>query len=310
MRKIIIEVKNLSKKYKKQAAVKDVSFNVFEGEIFSMLGSNGAGKTTTINMLNTLIKPTSGQVLINGHDLMQESEAIRKEISVTGQFASLEEELTGYENLSLLGKLNHIEPKKLKSRIAELLKEFDLENAANKLVKEYSGGMKRRLDIAASLLSSPKILFLDEPTTGIDPQNRIKLWQMIKKIAKEEKMTIFLTTQYLEEAEYLADFVVIMNNGSIIEKGTVQRLKNSYEQQTVELLFETITEEAVFELLQVTKGSYDKEKQLLSFQTADKSRDLHHVFAILAEKQVQLEDLFVKEPRLEDVYLDVIKKGA
>lgn len=240
MRKIIIEVKNLSKKYKKQAAVKDVSFNVFEGEIFSMLGSNGAGKTTTINMLNTLIKPTSGQVLINGHDLMQESEAIRKEISVTGQFASLEEELTGYENLSLLGKLNHIEPKKLKSRIAELLKEFDLENAANKLVKEYSGGMKRRLDIAASLLSSPKILFLDEPTTGIDPQNRIKLWQMIKKIAKEEKMTIFLTTQYLEEAEYLADFVIIMNNGSIIEKGTVQRLKNSYEQQTVELLLKQL----------------------------------------------------------------------
>lgn len=310
MKKTMIEVKGLRKEYKNQAAVKDVSFKVFEGEIFSMLGSNGAGKTTTINMLNTLIKPTSGQVVINGYDLIKESEAIRKEISVTGQFASLEEELSGYENLFLLGKLNRIEPKKLKARVAELLKEFDLEDAASKLVKEYSGGMKRRLDIAASLLSSPKILFLDEPTTGIDPQNRIKLWQMIKKIAKEEKMTIFLTTQYLEEAEYLADFVVIMNNGSIIEEGTVQRLKNSYEQQTIELLFESITEDAVFELLRVTKGSYDKERQTVSFQTSDKSRDLHHVFALLAEKQVQLEDLFIKEPRLEDVYLDVIKKGA
>ena len=216
MQEKMIVVNGLEKSFKENIVLKNVSFTVDRGSIFCLLGSNGAGKTTVIRILSTLLNADSGYVSINGFDIATNHEDVRKCISLTGQFVAIDEVLTGRENLNIIGQLKHLP--RLNETVNHWLEIFDLTDAANKKVSTYSGGMRRRLDIAMSLIGNPKLLFLDEPTTGLDPQNRIVMWGLVKELAKRGT-TVFLTTQYLEEAEYLADQVAILHDGKIIADG-------------------------------------------------------------------------------------------
>lgn len=217
-----ITVRNLTKSYGKHAVLKGVDFTVEAGQIFALLGSNGAGKTTTINILTTLIPANGGDASVAGHDVAKEPAKIRNAISLTGQFAAVDEMLTGRENLQLICDLRHV--KNGRHVAAKLLADFGLEDAADKRASTYSGGMRRRLDIAMSLIGTPQIIFLDEPTTGLDPEARNDMWQTIRNLAKNGT-TILLTTQYLEEADELADRIAVLHGGKIVANGTAAELK-------------------------------------------------------------------------------------
>ncbi|MFD1401724.1 ABC transporter ATP-binding protein [Robinsoniella peoriensis] len=232
----IIEVSRLEKSYKSNHVLKDVSFTIGKGSIFALLGSNGAGKTTVVKILSTLLKPDGGSAEINGFDVAANGDDVRKCISLTGQFTAVDEVLTGRENLTLIGQLKRLP--NLKNTVNEWLSFSGLGDASNRKVSTYSGGMRRRLDITMSLMGSPDVLFLDEPTTGLDPQNRIAMWDLVKELAKKGT-TVFLTTQYLEEAEYLADNIAILHDGRIIAEGTPTYLKEKMPQRGVRLNFDS-----------------------------------------------------------------------
>lgn len=232
----IIEVSGLQKSYKENHVLKDVSLTIDKGSIFALLGSNGAGKTTVIKILSTLLKPDGGSAAIDGFDVVTNGDHVRECISLTGQFVAVDEVLTGRENLMLIGQLKRLPS--LKRTVNEWLSFSRLEDAANRKVSTYSGGMRRRLDIAMSLMGNPDVLFLDEPTTGLDPQNRIAMWDLVKDLAKKGT-TVFLTTQYLEEAEYLADHIAILHGGKIIAEGTPKYLKEIMPERGMRLNFDS-----------------------------------------------------------------------
>src|SRR3989338_8850645 len=222
----MIELKNLTKRFDSFIAVDSISFEVKEGEIFGFLGPNGAGKTTTISILATLLTPTAGTAKINGFDVIKNKDGIRKSIGIVFQDPSLDEELTAYENLAFHAVMYDMSRETRDQRISELLSLVDLEKRKNDLVKTFSGGMKRRLEIARGLMHHPKVLFLDEPTIGLDPQTRSHIWKYVKKLNKEEKITIILTTHYMDEAEKLADRIAIIDHGKIIDIDTSENLKD------------------------------------------------------------------------------------
>lgn len=232
----MIDVSRLKKSYKANHVLKDVSFTVRKGSVFALLGSNGAGKTTVVKILSTLIKPDSGKATINGFDVVRQGYYVRECISLTGQFTAVDEVLTGRENLNLIGQLKRLND--VKNKVNEWLAFFHLQDAADSKVSTYSGGMRRRLDIAMSLMGKPQIIFLDEPTTGLDPQNRIAMWDLVKELAAGGT-TVFLTTQYLEEAEYLADYIAILHGGEILAEGTPQYLKTIMPQRGAQLNFQS-----------------------------------------------------------------------
>ncbi len=231
----MIDVSGLKKSYKANHVLKDVSFTVRKGSVFALLGSNGAGKTTVVKILSTLMKPDSGKATINGFDVVRQGYYVRECISLTGQFTAVDEVLTGRENLNLIGQLKRLN--NVKNKVNEWLSFFHLQDAADSKVSTYSGGMRRRLDIAMSLMGKPQIIFLDEPTTGLDPQNRIAMWDLVKELAAGGT-TVFLTTQYLEEAEYLADYIAILHGGKILAEGTPQYLKTIMPQRGAQLNFQ------------------------------------------------------------------------
>lgn len=237
----IIEVKNLVKKFKDFVAVNGISFEVNRGEVFAFLGPNGAGKTTTIKMLTTLLHPTSGKIEINGFSPVDQQDEARHSFGIVFQDPSLDDELTAYENMDFHGVFYGIKQDVREKRIEELLKFVDLWDRKDDQVKTFSGGMKRRLEIARGLLHHPKILFLDEPTLGLDPQTRNHMWQYVLKLAKDEKMTVFLTTHYLEEAEKVADRIAIIDHGKIAKMGTAKQLKGSTKSKSLEEAFLKIT---------------------------------------------------------------------
>lgn len=237
----IIEVKNLVKKFDDITAVDGISFGVEEGEIFAFLGPNGAGKTTTIKMLTTLLGPTSGKILVNGFDPVVNPNEVRCSFGIIFQDPSLDDELTAFENLEFHGMLYDVPKKIRRKRIDELLKLVDLEKRRNDLVKEFSGGMKRRLEIARGLLHHPKIIFLDEPTLGLDPQTRNHLWSYIKKMNEEEKITVFFSTHYMAEAEKMSNQIAIIDNGKIVAKGTSEELKIKTSTNNLEDAFLSLT---------------------------------------------------------------------
>ena len=237
----IIQVKDLVKKFKDFTAVDKISFEVKEGEIFAFLGPNGAGKSTTIRMLTTLLKPESGEIMINGHDPVKHKLDARKSFGIVFQDPSFDSDLTALENMQLHAVLYKM-PKELRTRkIEELLKFVDLWDRKNDFVKNYSGGMKRRLEIARGLLHKPKILFLDEPTLGLDPQTRNHMWSYIKEINEKEGMTIFFTTHYMEEAEKIAGRIAIIDHGKIVASGTLEELKAQTKTETLEEAFLSLT---------------------------------------------------------------------
>lgn len=232
----MIDVSGLKKSYKANHVLKDVSFTVRKGSVFALLGSNGAGKTTVVKILSTLMKSDSGKATINGFDVVRQGYYVRECISLTGQFTAVDEVLTGRENLNLIGQLKRLN--NVKNKVNEWLSFFHLQDAADRKVSTYSGGMRRRLDIAMSLMGKPQIIFLDEPTTGLDPQNRIAMWDLVKELAAGGT-TVFLTTQYLEEAEYLADYIAILHGGKILAEGTPQYLKTIMPQRGAQLNFQS-----------------------------------------------------------------------
>lgn len=238
----IIDIKDVSKKFGNFIAVDDVSFKVKKGEIFAFLGPNGAGKTTTIKMLTTLLEQTKGDILVNGFDTISQKDDVRRSFGIVFQDPSLDNELTAYENMDFHAILYGISNKTdRQKRINELLEFVGLDDRKNSLVKTFSGGMKRRLEIARGLIHHPKILFLDEPTLGLDTQTRYFLWEHLKKINSEEDMTVFLTTHYLDEAEHIADKIVIIDKGKIIAFGTIDEIKKQTNTKTLELAFLKLT---------------------------------------------------------------------
>lgn len=241
----IIEVKDLTKKFKDLTAVDHISFTVQEGEIFAFLGPNGAGKTTTIKMLTTLLHPTSGKILIDGRDAVKEKSKVRQSFGIVFQDPSLDEELTAYENMYFHSVLYNVPSNARKQRIEELLKFVELWDRRDDFVKKFSGGMKRRLEIARGFIHHPKIIFLDEPTIGLDPQTRSHIWEYVKKINQEEGTTIFLTTHYMEEAEKMSNRIAIMDYGKIIAAGTTQELTEKTKTTSLEEAFLSLTGRAI-----------------------------------------------------------------
>jgi ABC-2 type transport system ATP-binding protein len=244
---ISIQVKNLTKKFNGLTAVNNISFDVAEGEIFAFLGPNGAGKTTTIKMLTTLLEPSGGLMMLNGADPAKDKNQVRKSFGIVFQDPSLDDELTAYENMQFHGVLYKVPKELLKQRIEELLKFVELWDRRNNLVKTFSGGMKRRLEIARGLLHHPRIFFLDEPTLGLDPQTRNHIWDYIKKLNKDEKITVFFTTHYMEEAERVAKRVAVIDYGKIVALGTPKELKKKTKTKSLEDAFIKLTGHAIRE---------------------------------------------------------------
>jgi ABC-2 type transport system ATP-binding protein len=243
----IIEVKNVSKQFGDIQAVKDISFSVEKGKIFAFLGPNGAGKTTTIKMLTTLLPPTHGEILLNGFNVVKQSDQTRHSFGIVFQDPSIDTDLTAYENMEFHAVLYGMNPSIYKPRIKELLELVELWDRRDDLSKEFSGGMKRRLEIARGLLHHPKVLFLDEPTLGLDPQTRNHLWNYILDLNKKENLTVFFTTHYMEEADKVADIVAIIDHGKIMSHGTPVELKQKTNSQTLEEAFLALTGHAVRE---------------------------------------------------------------
>jgi ABC-2 type transport system ATP-binding protein len=240
---ISIQVADVQKSYKELTVLQGVNFTVERGSIFALLGSNGAGKTTIVKILSTLLKQDGGTAIVNGFDVASQPDNVRQSLSLTGQFAAVDEILTGQENLLMIARLRHLKhPRQVAD---DLLKRFGLTDASNRRVSTYSGGMRRRLDLAMSLVGTPPILFLDEPTTGLDPEARIEVWKVVKELADGGR-TVFLTTQYLEEAEQLADHIAILHEGKIIANGTLMELQKLFPAASVEYVEKQPTLEEIF----------------------------------------------------------------
>ena len=303
MSKTILEVKGLTKSFKDKEVLKGVDFHIKKGSIFALLGSNGAGKTTTIRILSTLAKADGGTATICGHDIHKAPHKVRGSISLTGQFAAVDEVLTGRENLTLICKLRRV--KNPAQKAAELLKAFNLEEAADRQSKEYSGGMRRRLDIAMSLIGDPEIIFLDEPTTGLDPQNRIAMWDMVRNLANNGT-TILLTTQYLEEAEYLADYISILHEGKITVEGTADELKTMLPRGMVELVFATTEARTQAETLLSGYQCTTKNGKAIVVTTNGTTQQFADVLNTINNAGLPVDTFAQKVPSLEEVFLSIV----
>ena len=303
MAKNIISIKNLTKSFKSVDVLKGINLEVEEGTMLALLGPNGAGKTTTIRILSTLLTPDGGEVTINGFDVVKDTNAIRSSIGLTGQYAAVDELLTGRENLIMMGRLYHLSKKDARTRAEELLAEFDLLDAADRIAKTYSGGMRRRLDLALSLIATPPILFLDEPTTGLDPRSRITIWDIIKKLMAKGT-TILLTTQYLDEADKLADKIAVLDHGKIIAEGTADELKAMVGKERLEI---TIERESDFaKAVSVVTGEnkeVDEDERRIGVATDGTVSDLKRVLDAMQENGVEVETFSLHKPTLDDVFL-------
>lgn len=303
--KNVIEVKGLKKSYKKNQVLNGITFNVKQGKMLALLGPNGAGKTTTVRILSTLLKADKGSVKVNGYDIQKEADSVRKVIGLTGQSAAVDELLTGRENLVLMGRLYRLTSKSAKTRAQELLEDFDLVDAADRPTKTYSGGMRRRLDLAVSLIATPPIIFLDEPTTGLDPRSRLAMWDIIKKLM-DGGTTILLTTQYLEEADQLADTIIVIDGGKVIAEGTPKELKSKMGKDRLELSFASQkTYKNAKELLQKKVLSENEEERSLSLAIGEVNKDVKKVLDELIDQKISVESIAVHKPTLDDVFLQL-----
>jgi ABC-2 type transport system ATP-binding protein len=304
MTELAIEAENLVKHYGDTVAVDDVSFAVPQGSVLGMLGPNGAGKTTTVRMMTTLTRPTSGTARVAGHDVLTEPDAVRRSMGLTGQAATVDELLTGRENLRLIGSLYGIPRRTLQIIGDDLLERFSLADAADRIVKQYSGGMRRRLDLAVSLVATPPVLFLDEPTTGLDPRSRVELWEVLRGLVRDGT-TLLLTTQYLEEADQLADSIVVVDHGRIIAAGTPLELKDQAGRASLVLTVSHASQLAqARELLasHVSEVHVDEAARQLT-APAKGLADMTRIAAIFDGTDIVLDDLGLKRPSLDDVFL-------
>ena len=297
-----IAASGLRKAYKDKIVLDGIDLDVAAGTIFSLLGPNGAGKTTTINVLTTLMKADSGTVRIAGHDVVTETKAVRAAIGVTGQFAAVDELLTGQENLQLMADLKRLGSGESKRVVTGLLERFDLTESAQKMVSTYSGGMRRKLDLAMTLIGKPRIIFLDEPTTGLDPRSRRTMWDIIRQLVAEG-VTIFLTTQYLEEADRLADRIAVLDQGKLVAQGTPAELKRQIPGSHVRLRFAGDLElDSAMRIL--TDSTRDAEEDLILRVPSDGgAKSVRVLLAQLDAHSIDIEEFSVHTPDLDDVFL-------
>jgi ABC-2 type transport system ATP-binding protein len=301
-----IEANGLRKAYGDKVVLDGIDLNVAEGTIFSLLGPNGAGKTTTVHILSTLIRADGGEMRVAGHDPRTEPDLVRAAIGLTGQFSAVDTLLTGLENLILMADLNHLGRAEGRRRAAELLERFDLTEAARKPASTYSGGMLRRLDLAMTLVGNSRIIFLDEPTTGLDPRSRREMWQIIRELAADG-VTIFLTTQYLEEADQLADRIAVLDNGKLVAEGTPEELKRLVPGGHVRLRFAD-AEALDTAASMLHAASRDDEALTLRVPSDGGVKSLRELLARLDEWSIDVEELSVHTPELDDVFLTLTDK--
>ncbi|MDB5186152.1 MAG: daunorubicin resistance transporter ATPase, antibiotic transport system ATP-binding protein [Candidatus Saccharibacteria bacterium] len=306
--KYVIEAKNLKKSYGANKVLKGIDLKVERGTMLALLGPNGAGKTTSVRILSTLLKFDSGTVTVEGYDVQSESDKVRSVIGLTGQSAAVDELLTGRENLVMMGRLYRLTNESAKARAQELLEEFDLVEAAERTAITYSGGMRRRLDLAVSLIAAPPVIFLDEPTTGLDPRSRLVMWDIIKNLMARGT-TILLTTQYLEEADQLADKIVVIDGGKVIAEGTAKELKAKIGKDRLELTFSNngSFEKAVKAIGKDIAESNEKERTV-TVLVKDTNVDVRKTLDTLAEEKVTVLSMAIHKPTLDDVFLSLTGK--
>ena len=296
-----LKATGLRKSYGGNLVLADIDLEVSAGTVFALLGPNGAGKTTTVNILSTLIGADAGEAIVAGHDLATQPDDVRAAIALTGQFSAVDNLLTGQENLLLMADLHHL-PKATRSRIVtDLLERFDIADAASKPVMTYSGGMRRRLDLAMGLVDNPRIIFLDEPTAGLDPRSRRAMWQIVRELVSSG-VTVFLTTQYLEEADQLADRVALLDGGTIVAEGTPAELKRRVPGGHISFTFPDPQQLA--RAAEVVEGSRrDDEGLMLQVARPAGIRELRDLLDRLARASVEVDDLAIHTPDLDDVFL-------
>jgi ABC-2 type transport system ATP-binding protein len=296
----------------KVRALDSLNLDVEEGTVLGVLGPNGAGKTTTVRILSTLLRPDSGRATVAGIDVIKNPEKVREVIGLSGQYAAVDEILTGYDNLVMFGELYHLGKKNAVIRANELLERFGLTEAAKRPIKTYSGGMRRRLDLAASLIVKPKVLFLDEPTTGLDPRGRQDMWGVIEDLVKEG-VTLLLTTQYLEEADQLADEIAVIDTGKVIARGTSDALKKQVGGERLEVVVEGQHVPRTLEIVTAVAGikpSFDEGTRQISAPVSTGSKALLDVLKSLDEAGIHPLDIGLKRPSLDDVFLSLTGHAA
>ena len=294
----MIEITGLTKSYKDNRVLDGVDLSVAAGSVTALLGPNGAGKTTTVHILSTLVRPDSGTAVVNGHDVVKDPAGVRAAIGLTGQFSAVDTILTGEQNLLLMARLRHLGAKHSRLRVAELLAQFDLTEAARTPLATYSGGMKRRLDLAMTLVARPSVLFLDEPTTGLDPRSRHDMWDTVRTLVADGT-TVLLTTQYLEEADALADRVAVLDGGRVVAEGSPAELKRRVPGGHVELTL--ASDAAVLDALRVLPAA-TRDELVLRVPSADGVAGLRSVLDRLDDAGVVVDDLSIHRPNLDDVF--------
>jgi ABC-2 type transport system ATP-binding protein len=308
-----IEARGLVKRYKGVTALDGVDLTVSTGTVLGLLGPNGAGKTTIVRVLSTLLRPDEGQARVMGVDVLRRPAAVRRQIGLSGQYAAVDEYLSGFENLDMIGRLYHLGKSRSRERARELLASFRLEDAADRPTRTYSGGMRRRLDLAGALVADPPVIFLDEPTTGLDPRGRTEMWDVIQTLVAGGT-TVLLTTQYLEEADVLADEIVVIDHGLIIAQGTADQLKRQVGGERLELTVADVAYlEHVSELLSplgVGKPSVDSGRRSFVMPVSGGPEVLSEALRRLDERQVRLEDVGLRRPTLDDVFLALTGKAT
>ncbi|CAN2175485.1 CcmA ABC-type multidrug transport system, ATPase component [Candidatus Nanopelagicaceae bacterium] len=305
---------NLVKTYDKGKvrALDGLSLDVEEGTVLSVLGPNGAGKTTCVRILTTLLRPDSGSAIVGGIDVIKNPDKVREIIGLSGQYAAVDEILTGYDNLVMFGQLYHLGKKQSILRANELLERFSLTEAAKRPIKTYSGGMRRRLDLAASLIVKPKVLFLDEPTTGLDPRGRQEMWGVIEELVKGG-VTLLLTTQYLEEADQLADDIVVIDTGKVIARGSSDQLKKQVGGERLEVVVDAVHVAKTLEIvsrISGVKATLDEGIRQISAPVSTGSQALFEVLRSLDEAGIHALDVGLKRPSLDDVFLSLTGHAA
>ncbi len=310
---LAVDARGLVKRFGDAVALDGVDLRVPRGAIYGLLGPNGAGKTTAVRVLTTLLRPDAGQALIDGIDVVSNPNGVRQRIGLTGQYAAVEERLTGRENMEFVGRLFHLSKPEVKVRAGELLERFDLVDAANRVVKGYSGGMRRRLDIAMSLIARPSVLFLDEPTTGLDPRSRLAMWGLIEEL-EADGTTVLLTTQYLDEADRLAERIIVIDLGRVIAEGTSDELKDRIggDRLRVSIARAENREAALATLRPLCTGDIDTSHDGLSFSAPIRAGDrvVPAVIRALDDAGIDVLDVEVRRPTLDDVFLTLTGRAV
>ncbi|MEJ7876552.1 MAG: ATP-binding cassette domain-containing protein [Solirubrobacterales bacterium] len=308
---LAVEAEGLTKTYKDVEALRGIDLRVERGTVLGLLGPNGAGKTTAVRILTTLLPPTAGTARVMGFDVVDDAAALRAQIGLAGQSAAVDENLTGFENLEMVGRLYHLGKVPSRDRARALLERFELDEAGDRLVKTYSGGMRRRLDLAAALVAKPPVIFLDEPTTGLDPRSRLGLWETIEAMVSEGT-TVLLTTQYLDEADRLADRIAVLDRGEVIAEGTSDELKDKVGGERIEVTLGDVAqaETAASTLAEVSSEEPKREDGKVSIPLDRNRSSIADIVRRLDSAGVDVDDLAVRRPTLDDVFISLTGHAA